>query len=72
MDYIRRYYGVPAKRGGRVSWTTIKGVRHGTITSASNYLYVRFDDSGYTVPLHPTDPGLVYLDTPTACPEPPQ
>ncbi len=61
FDYIRRYYNVPAKRGGRVKWTTSKGVREGTITSATNYVYVRFDDAKFPVPLHPCEDGLEYL-----------
>ena len=62
LDYIRRYYGVPAKRGGRVSWATSKGVRLGTITRATNYVYVRFDDAKHPVPLHPKEDGLSYLE----------
>jgi len=45
FDYIRRYYNVPAKRGGRVAWDTSSGTREGTITRATNYVYVRFDDA---------------------------
>jgi len=62
MAYIRRYYDVPAKRGGRVAWTTRTGTREGTITSATNYVYVRFDDVTFAVPLHPKEPGLRYID----------
>lgn len=62
FDYIRRYYGVPAKRGGRVAWDTSKGTREGTITAASNYVYIRFDDSKFAVPLHPMETGLRYLE----------
>lgn len=61
FEYIRRYYEVPAKRGGRVEWTTSKGVRTGTITSATNYVYVRFDDATHAVPIHPQETGLRYL-----------
>jgi len=60
MGYIRRYYGVPAKRGGRVAWKTSKGVRHGTITRATAYVYVRFDGERQSVPLHPRGNGLEY------------
>jgi hypothetical protein len=62
FDYIRRYYNVPAKRGGRVAWTTSKGTREGTITSATAYVFVRFDDAKFPVPLHPLEDGLRYLD----------
>lgn len=64
FDYIRRYYNVPAKRGGRVAWDTSKGTREGTITSATNYVYVRFDDAKHPVPLHPKEDGLRYLSSP--------
>ena len=63
FKYIRRYYGVPAKRGGRVEWTTDAGVRKGTITSATAYVYVRFDDAKHPVPMHPMEDGLRYLDS---------
>ena len=49
MEYVRRYYGVPAKRGGRVQFFGAQG----TITSATHYLRVRMDD-GRRVLLHPT------------------
>ena len=62
FDYIRRYYSVPAKRGGRVAWDTSTGTRLGTITKATNYVYVRFDDAKFSVPLHPKEDGLRYLD----------
>ena len=63
MAYVRRYYGVPAKRGGRVAWDTSIGTREGTITRATAYVYVRYDDSKHAVPLHPQEPGLRYLGT---------
>jgi hypothetical protein len=65
IAYIRRYYGVPAKRGGRVEWRYRDGtVRPGTITSATAYVYIRFDDEPRrSVPLHPKENGLVYLDS---------
>lgn len=62
FDYIRSYYGVPAKRGMRVAWDTSKGTRPGTITKATNYVYVRFDDATFSVPIHPKEDGLRYLD----------
>ena len=61
MEYIRRAYGVPAKRGGRVIYTDSDGVRfHCTIKSASNSgrLNVLVDDRipGYRgrIKLQPT------------------
>ena len=65
MAYIRRYYGVPAKRGGRVAWDTSKGTREGAITRATHYVYVLFDDAKHSVPLHPCEQGLRYLEPQT-------
>ena len=61
FEYIRRYYGVPARRDCRVAWDTSKGTREGKITSATNYVYVLFDDAKHPVPLHPKEKGLRYL-----------
>jgi hypothetical protein len=45
MESLRRYYGVPAKRGARVAYTW-RGVREGFILSARDHkLWIRFDDS---------------------------
>lgn len=64
MDYIRRAYGVPAKRGGRVAYTAAEKAVQGTIVSArGHYLRVRWDESGLTHSMHPTWM-LVYLKTP--------
>ncbi len=50
LDYIRRFYGVPAKRGGRIRFQG----RGATIIGAnSQYLRVRLDD-GTRALLHPT------------------
>lgn len=52
MDYIRKTYGVPAKRGARIRFC---GKHEGTITSAvEGYIRVRFDDDDYSQRLHPT------------------
>lgn len=70
MEYIRRTYNVPAKRGARVQYDGVT-VGHppllGTITSATNsgHLRVRFDGEHRTLKLHPTW-ALVYLKTPNA------
>lgn len=50
MAYVRSQYGVPAKRGMRV---TVDG-RSGTITSADHALRVRFDGERHPVSAHPT------------------
>jgi len=63
MEYVRKTYNVPAKRGMRVEiyyrpygfsgrWRFVKA---GRISSASHYIYV--DSVSY----HPTH-GIVYLD----------
>ena len=61
MDYIRRTYGVPARRGGRLVYTDSAGVEFFcTIKSAtsSGHLMVLVDDRvpGYRgrMKLHPT------------------
>lgn len=60
MAYIRRAYGVPAKRGGRVILNPDHvGLGVGRIVSASGqYLRVRFDSGTCTV--HPGN--VIYLD----------
>jgi hypothetical protein len=68
MDYIRRTYGVPARRGARVQYdgvTVGQPPLLGTITSATNsgHIRVRFDGERRTHKLHPTW-ALVYLKTP--------
>lgn len=51
MDYIRRFYGVPAKRGRRVRF---KGVP-GTITGSCNArLRIRLDGDKRSGVYHPT------------------
>lgn len=68
MEYIRRYYWVPAKRGGRVrlglAFGSVFGGRTGTIVSADGqYLRVRVDTPVDHKPLrlHPTWE-LTYLE----------
>lgn len=65
MEYIRKYYNVPAKRGARIEYygdslaKFIMGFlyqpKRGTIVAARNgYLRVRFDDNNRIATLHPT------------------
>ncbi|PWJ80576.1 hypothetical protein C7441_112118 [Pseudaminobacter salicylatoxidans] len=57
MDWVRKRYGVPAKRGGRVIYSGGKTPEYGTIMSARDgRLYIRLDGMEYTHPLpfHPT------------------
>jgi hypothetical protein len=49
MERIRRNYNVPARRGGRIRFMG----QLGTITSATHYLRVKFDNGGKAL-LHPT------------------
>lgn len=55
MDYIRKTYGVPAKRGGRVAFTNAEQAVEGTIVGCRGmYVRVRWDESGKTDTMHPT------------------
>lgn len=55
MDYIRKTYSVPAKRGGRVEYTGCGAVERGTITSADGaYLCIRLDGAKQAAHFHPT------------------
>ncbi|KHJ56266.1 hypothetical protein LA66_06750 [Aureimonas altamirensis] len=57
ISYIREYYGVPAKRGGRIEYTGGKSPELGTIVGARGaHLRIRLDGMAYTHPLsfHPT------------------
>lgn len=58
IQYIRDYYKVPAKVGGRV---TAYG-KPGIITGANGaYLLIRIDGAKHALPHHPTDQ-IEYLD----------
>ena len=64
MDYIRRTYGVPAKRGARVQFTdAVKAVQGTIVGSRGHYIRVRWDETGYTHTMHPTWM-MVYLKKP--------
>lgn len=67
MEYIRRTYGVPAKRGNKVAFNPTGYVRSiGVIIgSRGQYLRVRWDGDGATHTLHPTW-RVEYLKTPNA------
>lgn len=53
MKAIRDYYGVPAKRGMRVTVDGRPGVITGT-TRGPMYIRVRFGGDKFTTPCHPT------------------
>lgn len=63
MSYIRRAYGVPAKRGGRVVFTGVEAMPlQGTITGADGgHLRIRMDRHRCCRSYHPTWE-LRYLD----------
>lgn len=61
LAYIRKAYGVPARRGARVCVYGRSGV---ITTSRGAHIRVRYDDCKYSVPCHPTN-GVQYI-VPTA------
>jgi hypothetical protein len=65
LAYVRKAYGVPAKRGGRISYTGDGRSELGTITGArGGHLRVRLDGIKHTMPFHPTWK-IEYLGDPT-------
>lgn len=55
MAWVRKYYGVPATRGGRVEYTGHGEARLGTIRSArGGRLRVQLDGDDRPTPFHPT------------------
>ena len=55
MEYIRRSRGVPAKRGGLVTYTGGDKPREGRILSAhSGYLMILLEGDKYPGTFHPT------------------
>jgi hypothetical protein len=55
MEGVRKWYGVPAKRGGRIAYSGGDGRVLGTIRSARNCrLNVQFDGERHISTLHPT------------------
>lgn len=62
MAWIRKTYGVPAKRGARVAYLGNGTTAKGTIRSASHgRLNIQLDGDRFTIPFHPTWQ-LRYLD----------
>lgn len=55
MEYIRKTYDVPAKRGGRVEYTGRGRSDFGTIRSArGGYLRIQIDGFKHALSFHPT------------------
>jgi len=70
MDYIRRAYGVPAKRGAPVQFDNAGKIERGHIVgSRGHYLRIRWADKGRVYSHHPTW-RLEYLEQPNTTDEP--
>ena len=55
MDYIRNYYDVPAKCGGRIRYSGNRQPIEGTIIAARGaHLLIRLDGDDHEMPYHPT------------------
>lgn len=56
MEWVRKNYGVPAKRGGRVEYTGDRsGARLGTITaSVGPRIRIKLDGDDVALIYHPT------------------
>ncbi|MBN8955000.1 MAG: hypothetical protein J0H17_00070 [Rhizobiales bacterium] len=55
IAWIRKAYGVPAKRGGRVEYTGEGKPEFGTIAGAKgSHLSIKLDSCKHTMPFHPT------------------
>lgn len=68
LDYIRSYYSVPARRGGRVEYLGGGKPQLGTITGArGGHIKIRLDGHKHANPYHPTW-ALRYLDEKTDAP----
>lgn len=67
IEWVRKRYGVPAKRGGRVEYRPERDGKEapskfGTITGAkAGRLMIRLDGNRHSTPYHPTWQ-LRYLD----------
>jgi hypothetical protein len=55
MDYIRKAYGVIAKRGMRIEYTGAGRVERGVITGSRGHLLrIKLDGHRRSMPFHPT------------------
>lgn len=71
LEWVRKNYNVPARRGGRVEYTGEGKREFGTICGASGaHLSIRLDGVKHTLPFHPTWK-LRYLDTDASSPQAP-
>lgn len=54
-ELVRRFYGVPARRGMRITFRGLKEPLQGRLTYCSGqYLWMRTDEGKKVGPLHPT------------------
>jgi hypothetical protein len=51
FEYIKSYYGIEFKKGQRV----LALGKSGTVSSATNHVYVKLDGARQGMPYHPTD-----------------
>lgn len=60
-EYVREYYGVPAKINMRIEYRGEGGI---IAKDGGNYICVNmdYDKPGETCNIHPTDPDLKYLE----------
>ncbi|OEO24028.1 hypothetical protein AX279_19535 [Pseudomonas sp. J237] len=64
MERTRKWYGVPAKRGGRIAYTGSGKRELGTIRSARDCrLRIQLDGFNHTMTFHPTWQ-IEYLQSP--------
>ena len=63
LQYIRDFYSLPnLRRGTRVEYCGRDNMRkRGTVTSASNHVFIRLDGEKHSRPYHPRDEYLIYL-----------
>jgi hypothetical protein len=57
-QYVRDYYGVPARVGMHVTYCKAPGV----ITGGTSHVLVRLAGQRHSAVIHPTDPDLLYLN----------
>lgn len=69
MEYLRKTYGVPARRGANVRYRWHKGgPTTGRVVYATHYVHVRFPGDPQIYKFHPADDALEW--TPNAGIEP--
>lgn len=55
MEWIRKNYNVPAKRGMRIEYSGGRNPEYGVVRSASGgYLKIQLDGYKHTLTFHPT------------------